>query len=167
MRTNLAIRVVALALTGSLWTVVGFAAKPVKGVYIPPTNMEVDCRDQTIVTNNVPTRTKFVQYTFYKPDPAYNRSTYDPTETDAYFGFEGGPGWPAPFFPYASQVGGPQIPTPYSATFVWAQAMTRYGSKPLAWGFAVCKDAEPIPILLNSGEWDLLYSNGTLTVLPL
>lgn len=165
MRTNLAIGIATLTLAGSMWTTVGHAAKPVRGVYIPPTNMTVDCRDQTIVTANVPSRAKFVQYTFYKPDPNFLASIFDPTAPDAYWGFEGGPGWPAPLFPYATQVGGVPILTPVSATFVWAQAMSRDGAKPLAWGFAVCKDAAPIPILLNSGSAQLLYQNGELTVL--
>jgi hypothetical protein len=165
MKMKWTIGVAALALVGSFWTTAALAAKPVRGVYIPPTNMTVECTDQTIVTANAPTRTKYVQYTFYKPEPVYNARTYDPADPDAYFGFEGGPGWPAPLFPYATQVGGSPILTPSTATFVWAQAISRDASKPLAWGFAACKGAAPIPILLNSGSAQLLYQNGALTVL--
>jgi len=161
------IGVATLAIFGSMWATEGHAARPPKGAYIPPTNMVVNCGGQTTVTANVPSRTKFVQYTFYKPDPVYNPSTYDPNDIDAFFGFEGGPGWPAPFFPYATHVGTGSVPvsTPSGATFVWAEAMTREGAKPLAWGFATCFSNPPIRILINSGSAQLLYYDGSFTIL--
>jgi hypothetical protein len=163
-------KVAALALVGAMGFTSAHAAKPGSTtVYIPPTNMVVECGNFAKVTANVPARTKIVYYTFYNTDPAMNAKNYPDmgVTVDAYIGAESGPSGPAPNFYYAAVAGGVPIPTASGMVFVWAEAVARTGSKPLAWGFATCFSNPPISILLNSGSTTLLrLTDGSIQTVP-
>jgi hypothetical protein len=154
-----------VALT-SAWMAPANAGKPGStALYIPPTNMVVECGGLTRLVGNVPPKTKYVFYKFYKPDSYYNLKSYGTTTYDAFFGFESGPGGAAPEWIYSTEAGGVPISTNTGATYVWAEALSRLGAKPLAWGFATCFGNTAIPIVVNSGNTNLLYTNGSFTVI--
>lgn len=168
MRTAWVVVGVVCALLGSAWPAVGHAGKPgPRAVYFPPDNMSVSCTGTTTVIANVPSRTKQIEYNFYKPDNLYyNYKLIDPSVTfDAYIPSQGGPGWPGPLFPYSTEVGrnNVQLSTPFGATYVWAAAVTKLGGKPLAWGFATCNGAAAIKIIISSGATTIMYDNGAYT----
>jgi hypothetical protein len=162
-----------IVVLGSLWAPAADAAPRPKPVYIPPQTLTVECGTSfapvmAIVTGGVPSKTRYVQYTFYTMDSGNYWPNFLPGAPEAYLPAESGPGWPGPTFPYATAVGGVPVAVPTGANFVWAQAMERERAKPLAWGFATCFYRDATNIVINSGTTNIVRdaATGALTIIP-